>query len=236
MRATIVFDVNETLLDLSALDPLFAGQFGNTAARRVWFGQVLQSALVATILDDYQDFGVIAAAALEMVAARSGVALNETVRREILGDMRALPAHPEALDALEHLKDAGCRLATLTNSPPSMVESQLERSGLKDQFDAILSVDAVRMFKPARAVYDMAARELGEEPSALWLVAAHNWDTSGALSAGWNAAFVQRPGMVLGLLDKTPQIIGSDLGAVADQLLSRLAGHEEAGTDDPGER
>ena len=106
--------------------------------------------------------GVIAAAALEMVAARSGVAMSETVRREILGGIRALPAHPEALDALKRLKDAGCRLATLTNSPPSMVESQLERSGLKDQFDAIFSVDAVRMFKPARAVYDMAARELGE--------------------------------------------------------------------------
>ncbi len=222
MRGTIVFDVNETLLDLSVLDPLFAQYFGDASTRRLWFAQVLQSALLSTVLQEYRDFGVIAAAALEIVAARSEVALSEEASREILGGMRALPAHPEALGALRRLKEFGCRLATLTNSSPAMIEAQLASSGLADLFDANLSVDRVRQFKPARAVYEMAARELGEDACDLWLVAAHNWDTTGALSAGWKAAFVQRPGMVLGPLDKTPQAIGRDLGEVSDKLIANL--------------
>lgn len=223
MQATIVFDLNETLLDLSALDGLFARHFGDGSVRRMWFAQVLQSALVSTVLDDYRDFGVMGAAALEIVGARLGAPLGLVASREILDAMRALPAHPEVQDALSGLKEHGFRLATLTNSSPSMIESQLASSGLAHLFDATLSVDRVRKFKPARAVYDMAARELGEESSELWLVAAHNWDTTGAMSAGWNAAFVQRPGMVLGPLDKTPQVIGKDLDEVASGLIGYLS-------------
>jgi 2-haloacid dehalogenase len=218
MRGFIVFDVNETLLDLGALDPLFARHLGDAGLRRSWFAQVLQSALVATVLDSYRDFGVVAEAALEMVAARSGVTLGREARREILAGMRALPAHPDVPDALRRLREYGWRLATLTNSSPPMVESQLANAGLEGLFEAVLSVDKVRRFKPARAVYEMAARELGEDAGDLWLVAAHDWDTTGALSAGWKAAFVQRPGMVLGALDRTPQLTGRDLAEIAEKL------------------
>ncbi len=222
MRTTIVFDVNETLLDLSALDSLFAEHFGDAAVRHSWFTQVLQSALLSNILGEYRDFGVMAAAALEMVAARSAITLSAEASREILGGMRTLPAHPEARDAIVRLKQSGCRLATLTNSSPAMVHDQLRSSGLVDLFDASISVDRVRCFKPARVVYEMAAAELGEDADNLWLVAAHNWDTTGALRAGWKAAFVQRSGMVLGPLDRTPQVIGRDLSDVADTLITTI--------------
>jgi 2-haloacid dehalogenase len=223
MRTTIVFDVNETLLDLSALDGIFARHFGNASVRRLWFSQVLQSALLSNVLEEYRDFGAMAAAALEIVAARSSITLSTEARQEILGGMRALPAHPEARNAVARLKQFGCRLATLTNSSFAMVHDQLRNSGLSDLFDVSISVDKVRCFKPARVVYEMAAAELGEDAGDLWLVAAHNWDTTGALRAGWKAAFVQRPGMVLGPLDKKPQVIGRDLSDVADNLIATLS-------------
>ena len=138
--------------------------------------------------------------------------------------MRALPPHPEVPQALNRLKDAGFRLAALTNSSPVMIGAQLKNSGLAHLFERVLSVESVHQFKPARAVYNMAAKELGEKPDALWLVAAHNWDTSGAINAGWRAAFVQRPGMVLGPLDAKPQIIGRDIAEVADRLIEALGG------------
>jgi len=105
MQNTIVFDVNETLLDLSALDGLFAKYFGNPSVRRLWFAQVLQSALVSTVLKQYRDFGVMAAAALQIVAARSHVTLRKEGSAEILGGMRALLAHSDALGALRRLKE-----------------------------------------------------------------------------------------------------------------------------------
>jgi 2-haloacid dehalogenase len=215
----IVFDVNETLLDLSALDPLFQRHFGDAGLRRLWFAQVLQTSLLQTVLEEYRDFGICAAAALDLLAARTGHKLDAVGRDAILSGLRTLPAHPEVPRALEKLAAAGLRLATLTNSSTDMVASQLAAAGIDHCFEAVLSVDRVRRFKPARAVYDMAAQTLGAAPADLWLVAAHNWDTTGALSAGWNAAFVQRPGMALGPLDRTPAVTGQDLQAVAEELL-----------------
>ncbi|NQW16982.1 MAG: haloacid dehalogenase type II [Chloroflexi bacterium] len=219
MPRTIVFDVNETLLDLGALAVPFAEVFGDASARGLWFAQVLQTAMTSNAIGRYSNFGVIGGAALEMVAERRGVTLSDHNRANILGTIREMPAHPEVPSALERLKTAGYRLATLTNSPPAAVDAQLAFAGIADMFEMSLSVDAVSKFKPHRAAYDMAARRLDVAPAELMLVAAHNWDTSGAIAAGWQAAFVARPGMVLGPLDATPQIVGADMTDVVKQIL-----------------
>jgi 2-haloacid dehalogenase len=219
MAGTLVFDVNETLLDLRALDPLFEKHFGDANVRGAWFSQVLLSSMTITLTGDYTDFAKVGGAALAMVAERQGMSISDEQTMEILKGMRTLPAHPDAAAALEKLKAADYRLVTLTNSPPAMVQMQIDNSGLGGFFDLLLSVDAVKKFKPAREVYDMAAGELGEQPEGLWMIAAHNWDTSGALAAGWKAAFVGRPGMVTGALDRTPTARGSDLGEVAARII-----------------
>ena len=221
MPGTIVFDVNETLLDLAALDTPFAEVFGDASVRALWFAQVLQSALVGNSIGKYNNFGIVGAAALEMVAERRGIQLSDDDRSNILGTMRKLPAHPEVPEALQRLKSGGYRLVTLTNSPSAAVNAQLAFAGIANMFEMSLSVDAVSKFKPHRATYDMAARRLEVEPGNLTLVAAHNWDTSGAIAAGWQAAFVARRGMVLGPLDPTPQIVGADMTDVVEQIVSR---------------
>jgi 2-haloacid dehalogenase len=121
--------------------------------------------------------------------------------------------------SLDHLRDSGLRLATLTNNPPKLVQAQLAHSGLNDYFEWSLSVEAVRRFKPAPEVYRMAAAELGVEPAGIRLVAAHEWDVTGAIRAGCEAAFVARPGMVLGPLSETPDVVGPDLTSVAQQII-----------------
>ena len=219
MPGVIVFDVNETLLDLQALDPLFRRVFGDAAVRQEWFGLVVQSALVATITDAYVDFGTVGGAALDMTASRRGIPLSDEDRAEILGGMLTLPPHPEVPESLERLRDAGLRLATLTNSTARVAEAQLLNAGLRGFFERVLSVEAVRRFKPAAETYHMASRELGVETGDILLVAAHDWDIAGALRAGCAAAFIARPGMVLGPLDERPDIVGQDLREVADQIL-----------------
>lgn len=219
MPRIVIFDVNETLLDLKALDPPFERVFGAAGVRKEWFKQVLQSALVTTVLDAYSDFGAVGAAALEMTAAVHKVRLTEDDRKTILGTMRELPPHPEVPESLARLRDAGLRLAALTNSTRAVAEAQLEHAGLARYFEHILSADAVRRLKPHGEVYHMAARECGVEPRAIRLVAAHSWDVAGALRAGCAAAFVARPGMVLDPLFERPDVTGPDLRAVADQIL-----------------
>lgn len=220
MARVCVFDVNETLLDLQALDPHFERLFGAASVRRAWFLQVLQSAMVATITGVYYDFGTIARAALRMTAARQGVTLSDEDVQQIMAGVRSLPPHPEVRASLERLRSAGLRLAALTNSPPVVVEAQLTNAGLRDYFAQVLTVDEVRRLKPAPEVYQMAARRLGVPLDQVRLIAAHDWDVTGAMRAGCAAAFIARPGMVLDPLADPPDIVGADLREVAEQIIT----------------
>jgi len=218
----IVFDVNETLLDISHMDPIFEDLFGSGEVRKEWFSQVIQDALVSSLIDRYSDFGKIGVSAFELIAARKGVKVGEDDFSRVVAAMRSLPAHAEVSAQLQRLKDHGFQLVTLTNSPPALVAAQLDNAGISKFFDQQLSVDSVKTFKPAPKVYEFAASELNQRAADLWLVAAHNWDTSGALAAGWNATFIARHGMNLSRLDQKPQIIGSSLVEVADALISQI--------------
>ncbi len=222
MKRVCVFDVNETLLDLAALDPHFERTFGDAAVRKLWFNQMLQSALVATVTDAYTTFGEAAAAALQMTAERQGVEVSDAEEREILGGLRELPPHPEVAEGLDRLRDAGFRLATLTNSTQEVAEAQIQNSGLADRFEQVLSADTAKRLKPAPAPYRMAARTLGIPERELRLVAAHAWDVAGALRAGCAAAFVAR--QPFDPLVERPDVVGKDLGEVADGIIAAETG------------
>jgi len=221
---TIVFDVNETLLDLNALNPHFERLFGSARVKGDWFKQVVQSALVATILGQTgdTDFGQMGRLALDMIALRHGVNLSDDDRQAILGTMLKLPPHPEVPSALQKLKDAGIRMAALTNSSHTAANAQLNNAGLAPFMDKIMSVQSCGKFKPAIEVYQMAAEQLEESPDNLWLVAAHEWDIAGAQNAGWRGAFITRPGMVVAPQARQPEIIGADMTAVVEQLLDKI--------------
>jgi 2-haloacid dehalogenase len=220
MAPVCVFDVNETLLDLAALDGEFERVFGDRGVRAAWFGQLLQSAMVSTITGGYRDFAAIGRAALEMTATRLGVELSADDREAVVGGMTRLPAHPEVPGALDRLAGGGLRLASLTNSTERVANAQLEHAGIVDRFEAVLSADTVRRLKPAPEPYRMAAERLGVDPGDVLLVAAHAWDVAGALAAGCRAAFVARPGKVLDPLAGRPELVVGDLDELADRLLA----------------
>jgi 2-haloacid dehalogenase len=220
MRRVQVFDVNETLLDLAAMDPHFQRIFGDADVRVAWFDQMIQSALVAVVTGAYSQFGAHAMAALEMTAERAGVNLADGDREAVAAQIRQLPAHPEVTGALRRLRDAGLRLAALTNSTEQVARAQLEHAGLIDAFELVLSADMVRRLKPAPEPYLMAAERLGVAAGEVRLVAAHAWDVAGAARAGCATAFVARPGKVLDPLVERPEIVGADLAEVAEAILA----------------
>ena len=217
---TIVFDLNETLLDLSAMDPVFQHLFGAAEVRKLWFGQVLELFLTATVIDVYRPFGELTDAALEMVARQRGVRLDDADRERVREALRALPAYPDVRPALERLEAAGLTLATLTNSGERSARQLLERNGLTALFDAVLSVDAVRRYKPAREAYEHAAKQLDVQLGDIRLVAAHGWDVAGALAAGCAAAFVERPEQAVDPPGERPDVVGRDLHDVAERILA----------------
>ncbi|HEU5337288.1 MAG TPA: haloacid dehalogenase type II [Terriglobales bacterium] len=219
MRPVIAFDLNGTLLDLSVLDPYFLRTFGDTEARREWFMEVLHSAMVATITGCFVDFATLQKSALEVLAGRRDVMLGSEEKIELLQNLRHLPAFHDVASSLERLRGMDFRLVVLTNSRQQAAEEVLRKAGVRDFFERVFSAEITERYKPAAQVYQMAARELNVEPSALMLVAAHSWDTTGAIRAGCEAAFLERPEQVLDPLAPRPRFVVSDLS----QLVGRLA-------------
>jgi 2-haloacid dehalogenase len=219
MKRVLVFDVNETLLDMSALDALFQRAFGDAALRVEWFQTMLQSAFLTTIAGPYKPFGEHFRAALAITALRRNLRIDPEDERAILAGVRTLPAHPDAKPALERLRSAGFRLAALTNSTAEVEEAQLRNAGLADLFDKALSADTGKRLKPAVEAYTNAARELGVKVGEMRMIAAHAWDVHGALRAGCAAAFVERPGLLWNPLLERPDIVGPDLEEIARRVI-----------------
>ncbi|EPR65306.1 haloacid dehalogenase type II [Cyclobacterium qasimii] len=218
----LFFDVNETLLDLTAMKTSVGDLLGGRSELLpLWFTTMLQYSLVTTVGRQYNDFGIIGAAALQMVAANNGISITEKEARDaILGPIRSLPAHPEVKASLQQLKDAGYKLVSFTNSSNKGVKTQFENAGLLDYFEERLSIEDMGKFKPHADAYDWAARKMEIKPSECLLVAAHGWDIAGALWAGWRGAFISRPGAQLYPLAPKPEIIENDLALVTKKLIS----------------
>jgi 2-haloacid dehalogenase len=214
----LAFDVNETLLDLRALDAPFAAAFGDAALRPQWFALMLQVAFVGGLTGSYVDFTAAQRTALAMLAARQKVTISPQQADAIVNGMRTLPPHPEVREALDRLH-ARFRLVALTNSPKDVAEAQMRNSGLRDLLEAVQSADEVRRLKPATEPYRMVAERAGVPIGDVRLVAAHGWDIAGALAAGCRAAFVARPGAILYPHGPQPDVVAPDLARVADALL-----------------
>ncbi len=215
----LVFDVNETLLDLSPLKIDFEDVFGKSAPIGEWFARMLHGSLVSNQLDDYRAFGVIGVEALLLVAERHGVELDEATATEVVTRLAILPAHLDVIPALERLLDAGYRTAALTNGSTKAANVQIENAGLHTFIQRVVSVEEIGRFKPDPATYRHAARVMDVDVERSMLISAHDWDVAGALNAGALAAFVRRPGSVWTLPASMPDVAGFDLRDIADQLV-----------------
>jgi 2-haloacid dehalogenase len=221
--SVIVFDVNETLLDITALEPLFGRVFGDASVLREWFAQLILYSQTMTLSGLYTPFGELAAGTLRMVASIHGLIVADSDIDDLNGRLNTMPPHPDAVPALSRLRDAGFRLVTLTNSAGASSPTPLERAGLAGFFERFFSVEAVRQFKPAAATYRLVAEELNVEWSELCLVACHLWDTIGAQAAGCRGALVTRPhnAILPAARVPVPDLVASELTGLADQIMLR---------------
>jgi 2-haloacid dehalogenase len=226
-REVVVFDVNETLLDLTGLTEPFSAIMP-VELMGLWFTRMLHNSLVANATGRYDSFDRQGVDALIVTAGSVGVTLSEANAADFVAELQSLPPHPDAVPALERLAESGYRLATLTNSSLSVLEAQMGHAGLRGFFDELISVEEVQQFKPAPATYLYAAGRLRVQIDGMRLVAAHSWDVTGAARAGAKTAFVSRGTANLGPLSETPDIVGDDLISVAESIVAG-AGMDQGG-------
>ena len=220
-RDTILFDINETILDLASLKPKFKAAFGDEAATATWFSMLLHTSNVCVLTNIKTDFAILAGAMLDTIAARRGVELSDVMRDEILGGFSSLPPHADVKPALTRLRSAGYRTVAFTNSSLKLVRSQIDNAGLTEYYDEIVSVEETGSFKPDPRVYAFAASRVNRPLSELRLVATHDWDTHGAINAGMHAAYIDRSGAPYHPLYHRPDVYATSMDDIAEQIIAR---------------
>jgi len=217
----IVFDVNETLLDITTLEPLFHRVFGDRQVLREWFSALVLYSQTMTLSGLYTPFGELGVGALRMTADIHQVGIEDDDIAELKERMGTMPAHPDAIPALTRLRDAGFRLVTLTNSASGASPTPLEKAGLSHFFERTFSIEETGKFKPAPETYHLVAKALSVETSDLCLVACHLWDTIGAQAAGCRGAFLTRPHNAILTAPGVPlpDLVAAELTALVDQII-----------------
>jgi len=190
----VVFDVNETLLDLRTMEPTFERVFGEKDAMRLWFANLIMYSAALTVAGCYVPFTDIGSAVMKMLADIRGIKVDDKDKKELTERFSTMPPYPEVPAALRKLRNAGFRLFTLTDNLLEVQTRQLEHGGIVDLFERRFSADGVKHHKPSRQAYAYVEQELRVEPAQLCLIACHTWDTLGAVAGGWEAALIRRTG------------------------------------------
>lgn len=214
----IAFDVNETLLSLEPIRANLEGIFGADPPIGEWFARLLHGSLIANTLEEFRPFGDIAAESLLNLAFRRGILLRAEDALEALTPFNHLPPYPDVVEGIERLSKAGFPMIALTNGSSEAANAQIDNAGLGELLDRVVSVDEVKRFKPDAVPYHHAAEAMGVGIIDMLLVAAHDWDCAGALSAGAQAVFVQRPGAIWGLPSPPPERQVKDIKQLAEAL------------------
>ncbi|GAA5021096.1 haloacid dehalogenase [Marivirga lumbricoides] len=216
----LIFDVNETLLDMSNVKEEINTVLQNEYAFNIWFPQLLNYAMVDTITNRYHHFGEIAEATLKMTAYSLNKKINQEELSSILKTMACLTPHPEVEEAVKKLKEAGFTLVALTNGALKVAKQQMEFAGLECYFDKVFSVEEVKAFKPSYKAYNYVLDTMKVKAKNAMLVAAHGWDIAGAKSAGLQTAFIARKGKSTYPLADDPEIKVNDLTGFADFIIN----------------
>ena len=188
---TVVFDVNQTLSDLTPMAQTFADLGAPPDLWRLWFACVLREGFALTASGGFATFLEIGR---EQGAGMLGpyVEHPRTVVDRVLDSFSRLELHPDVVPGVRALHDAGHQLVAFSNGGTSNAERLLERGGVRDAFSHVLSVDDARAWKPSHRAYAYAAHAAATDLAACVMVAVHPWDTDGAKRAGMRAAWVDR--------------------------------------------
>ena len=216
----VLLDVNETLLDLAGLDPVFTRTFGSAEWRTAWFQATLALAMKNTDAGEYHDFGSTGRQALAALAQGRGQNVPADFAAQLSAAIQTLPLHPDVPEGIRLLREGGYRVGVLANNPAVVVTAQLRHAGIFDSLDAVLSADDARQLKPGQRAYEYALRETGAEAHETWMVAAHVWDIKGAMAAGMRGAYLSRLAPWPQGEQPTPQVNAATLPEAARAILA----------------
>lgn len=224
---TCIFDAYGTLFDVNAAARQAAEEPGNArladtwpALAADWRARQLQYTWLRAVTGEHVDFWRVTQDGLDWALEAAGIEDAE-LRERLLALYWELPAYPEVPEMLAALKSGGMATGILSNGSPDMLAGAVGSAGVAEYLDAVLSVEAVGIFKPARVVYDMVGRQFGCAPDRVLFVSSNGWDAAAAAGYGFNSVWVNRAGQPMDRLPHRPAHVLDDLTGIPD-LAGRL--------------
>ena len=190
----LVFDAYGTLFDVHSVitlcDELFPGQ--GTQLSQTWRAKQLEYTWLKSLMGRYENFEKVTEAALKFACKALKLDCPPQLRKRLMQAYLYLNTFPEVMEALAAL--SGCKLAILSNGSPKMLKAVVKNNGLAKIFDAVISVDEVKIFKPDPKVYALAPKRLKVKKSKIGFVSSNFWDICGAASFGFRTFWINRAG------------------------------------------
>jgi 2-haloacid dehalogenase len=220
-RETILFDINETTLDLSPLQSEFISIFGHKSFLQLWFSKLLHLSTISAITKLNTTFAELAKTALEDITHKNNIEIKSNATDSILSKFATLEPYDDMLPGLELLKNNNIRTVAFSNSSNQLIASQIKYSNLLGYFDEVISVEEFGSFKPDEKVYFSAAKRLKKDVNSLMMVAAHDWDVHGAMSVGMGGAFLNRNSLYYNPNFIKPDIESDNMISLSKEILER---------------
>lgn len=215
----LIFDVNETLSDLSPLGARFAELGLSPRVATVWFTALLRDGFALTSAGTSAPFAEIAAESLRVLftTEKPDRELEDAVAH-VMGSFSQLGVHPDVIEGLDALRELDLRLVTLSNGASSVADALLNAAGVRQHFERLMSVEDAGVWKPAPRSYAYALEECHIDPLEAMLVAVHAWDTHGAGHAGLTSAWINRHSARYPSYFLPPTVQARSLTDLAEQL------------------
>lgn len=190
----VLFDVNETLTDLSPAEQWMSAHGFHDGALSAWLAAVLRDGFAASLAGQPASFAQLGRTALHELARHRGgeLGLSEGDESGFWTAVRSAEPHPDVVPGLRHLRDAGVKTATISNGSAAIAQTMLDRAGATDLVDRTLTVDGTSTWKPHPHSYAAALDEIGATADRVALVACHPWDILGAGTAGLTTVWIPR--------------------------------------------
>jgi len=209
----LAFDAYGTLFDVHSVvalcEQLWPGK--GEQLSRLWRAKQLEYTWQLSLMRRYRDFAAVTRDSLRYACAALELRLEEETLERLQEAYLSLSAFPEATEVLRRLRQAKLRLAILSNGSPGMLQALVKNAGLRKAFRAVISVDALKIYKPAPAVYRLAVEKLGVPKAAIGFVSSNCWDACGAKAFGFTTFWVNRAGTPLDALGPVPDHVLEDL-------------------------
>lgn len=219
MIKAVLFDMNETMLNLSLLQRNFDKSFNDKYILKYWFSKLLHTSTVMGSMDEYINFGKLSEAVLESLFYENGKTLTEETKSEILGSFKSLPAYDDVPKALKLLRNNNIKTIAVSNSSLEMIKEQLTNARIIELFDDYYSVDSVKKYKPFTDIYKYVADSEKLSVTNIAMVATHDWDLFGAKKVGLTTAYIKRKEEIFNPYYPQPDLLNTDLVDLAQALI-----------------